>query len=112
MDLPQTLPGVPAAGIDPTVDELATIADLAGVFNWLGSSEGLREAVVQALGGGAPKLRDLVYIRGELWDRTVASIKVPVESEQPRGLSPIEEGHVAMARRIARLRLGLTAVEA
>ena len=111
MDLPQTLPGVPAAGIDPTVDELATIADLAGVFNWLGSSEGLREAVVQALGGGAPKLRDLVYIRGELWDRMVAAIKVPRESEQPRDLFPIEQGHVAMARRIARLRLGLTAVE-
>ena len=112
MDLPQTLAGVPAAGIDPTIDELASIGDLAGVFAWLGASEGLREALGRALGGGTPKLRDIVYIRGEVWDSTVSAIMLPVTDAQPRPLSPIEQGHVSMARRIARLRLGLTAVEA
>ena len=111
MDLPQTAPGQPAAGIDPTIDELAAIANLVGVFDWLGAGEGLRQVLVQALGGGTPRLRDIVYIKGDLWDTTVEGLEIPVESGEPRVLSPIEQGHVAMVRRISRLRLGLSAVE-
>ena len=112
MDLPQTAAGQPAAGIDPTFDELASIANLEGVFEWLGASTGVRAALVEALGGGTPRLRDIVYIRGDLWDRTVSGLRVAVSGEgDPRPTSPIEVGHLAMVRRIARLRLGLTAVE-
>ena len=57
--LPQTALGAPAAGIDPTVDELQQIGDVAGIFSWLGSEESLRTAVLRDLGGGQPRLRDL-----------------------------------------------------
>ena len=116
MDLPQTQPGQPAPGVDPTVDELAAIRDIAGIFDWLGTAAPVRTALGGALGGGAPRMRDLVYIKGDLWDRTVTGVEVLVPNEagddtEPRLLTPIEEGHIAMVRRIARLRLGLTAVE-
>ena len=114
MDLPQTLPGAPAAGIDPTSDELAGMSSLDHVFDWLGSDQVLRTAVVAALGGGTLKMRDVVYIPGTQWDAAVDSLQVAIpagEGTTSRDPSPKEIGHLAMLRRISRLRLGLTAVE-
>ena len=39
VSLPQTAPGVPAAGIDPAGAELQQIGNVAGIFSWLGSDE-------------------------------------------------------------------------
>eukprot|EP00973_Karenia_brevis_P009705 1309297-Karenia_brevis.AAC.1 len=111
MDLPQTPPGVPAPGIDPTAEELQAITDVAGIFAWLGTNALVQNALVEELGGGEPRLRDIVYVPGPVWDAAVARIKVPVQDGEPRGLRPLESGHMAMVRRIARLRLGLRAVE-
>ena len=116
MDLPQTQPGVPAPGVDPTVEELAAINGIAGIFDWLGTAQPVRDALLQALGGMAPRLRDLVYIKCDGWDSTVTGLEVMVPGvlgadADPRALTPIEEGHISMVRRIARLRLGLTAIE-
>ena len=115
MDLPQTAPGVPAAGIDPTPEELPAITTLGHVLDWLGASTELRDALVLALGGGAPRLRGVLYIPGPTWSSMAASISVPTgTSSTPtsvRSLSPVEQGHVAMVRRIVRLRLGMPAVE-
>ena len=66
--------------------------------------------VLLALGGGKPKLRDLVYVFTKNWNLAVEDIVVKM-GETSRKLSPVEHGRVAMVRRIARLRLGLTAVD-
>ena len=62
MDLPQTLPGVPAPSIDPTAAELLSINDLDGIFTWLGMQEAARTALLAVLGGGTPAIRDVVFI--------------------------------------------------
>ena len=113
MDLPQTEAGVPAPGIDPTVAELGDLNNVAGVTDWLGTAPPARAALVVALGGGEPRLRDLVYIKGADWDAAIASIRIPgLDGAQATALPPMQAGHMAMLRRIARLRLGLRAVEA
>ena len=113
MDLPQTDPGVPAAGIDPTVTELESLNSIAGIFDWLGTAAPARAALVAALGGGEPRLRDLVYIRGSEWDAAISGIFIPgTDGADSTPLAPLQLGHMAMLRRIARLRLGLRAVEA
>ena len=111
MDLPQTAPGVPASNVDPTIDELASMQDIAAIFDWLGTAEPVRASFIGAMGGGAPRLRDIVYMTEAAWSAAVGAITVAVPDNPERALSPIERGHLPMVRRIARLRLGLTAVE-
>jgi hypothetical protein len=111
MDLPQTNAGVPAPGIDPTTEELALITTLGGAFDWLGTGQATRTATCVALGADAPRLRDIVYIKGGDWDRAVNNIAVEVDGGGSRDPSPLELGHLAMLRRICRLCLGLCAVE-
>lgn len=53
MDLPQTLPGVPAAGIDPTIDELAEIVTSLDIVNWLGSDVSPRRPRPRPWGGAS-----------------------------------------------------------
>ena len=110
MALPQTAVGVGAIGIDPPEDALAKISTVVDIFKWLGSADVLQEAVLKSLGGGSPKLRDLVFIDVKDWNEAVASIRVD-GADGARAMFPIERGHVAMVRRIARLRLGLTAID-
>ena len=105
--LPQTAPGVPAEGIDPTVDELQQIGDVAGIFSWLGSEESQRTAALRVLGGGQPRLRDLVHLLADLWHDTVRELRVP-QGKTERDLTALEVGHVGMVRRIPRPRLGLS----
>ena len=57
-------------------------------------------------------MRDIVYIKGVDWDAAIASIRIPAEEGAFTALPPIQAGHMAVLRRIARLRLGLRAVEA
>ena len=108
--LPQTAPGVPAEGIDPTVDELQQIGDVAGIFSWLGSEESQRTAALRVLGGGQHRLRDLVYVPADLWLDTVRDLPVP-QGKTERDLTALEVGHVGMVRRIPRPRLGLTVLD-
>jgi hypothetical protein len=113
MDLPQTDPGVPAAGIDPTVAELESLNSIASIFDWLGTAAPARATLVAAFGGGQPRLRDLVYIRGSEWDAAISGISIPgTDGAESTPLAPLQLGHMAMLRRIARPRLGLRAVEA
>ena len=87
---------------------MGKIQTITDIFKWLGSADLLKNAVLKALGGGNPKLRDLVYIDVKNWGEAVATIEVD-GADGPRSMFPIERGRVAMVRRIARLRLGLTA---
>ena len=111
-DLPQTQPGVPAPGIDPTVEELAGITTVDLAFRWLGTSEAARRALLGELGGGTtPALRDIVYIKAGDWQRSLDNIVVSVPDAEARAPTVIEMGHFHMLRRICRLRCGLPAVE-
>ena len=110
MSLPQTAAGIGAPGIDPSDVEMPKIETIASIFEWLGSSEPLVAAVLKALGGGKPRLRDLVYITAKDWHDTVAAVRLD-GPDGVREMSAIERGQVTMVRRIARLRLGLTAIE-
>ena len=73
--LPQTASGVPAAGIDPTAEELQHIGDVTGIFSWLGLEEPLRTALIRVLGGCQSRLRDLVYVLADLWRATVRDFR-------------------------------------
>jgi hypothetical protein len=114
MDLPQTNAGIPAPGIDPTVEELAAFTGLSGIFDWLGIAAATRTSLLAAMGGGQPQMRDVVYIKGGDWDKAIRDLAIPAADGQgeARGPTPFELGHFAMVRRIARLRLGLPANEA
>ena len=76
----------------------------------MGASTALKDGLLLALGGGESNLRDLVHESTKNWNLAVEDIVVKM-GETSRKLSPIEHGHVAMVRRIARLRLGLTAID-
>ena len=67
MELPQTLAGIGAPGVDPTPSELEAIGSVATAFDWIGAGIGLREAVATALGSGNLRLRDIVLISDEEW---------------------------------------------
>ena len=90
------------------VDVLHQIGDVAGIVSWLGSEESLRTAVIRELGGGQPRLRDLVNLPADLWEYTVRDLCV-LHGEIERDVTALEVGHLATLRRIARPRLGLTA---
>ena len=111
MALPQTAAGIGAVGIDPAPDDLAGITTVDGIFQWLGTEEATRNAFKAAMGGTGIQIRDLVYVNKAVWDTAVSGIKVPVTDAAARDLLPVEVGHMAQARRIARLRCGLCAVE-
>ena len=65
MALPQIQPGIPAAGIDPTPEELSSITQVSDVFSWLGTNSNVVEALSIEL-GGSPKVRDLASIPARL----------------------------------------------
>ena len=69
VSLPQTALG---AGIEPTSEELQQIGDVAGIFSWLGSGESVRSAFIRVLGGGQPRLRDLVRVPCRSWKLTMS----------------------------------------
>ena len=115
MDLPQTAPGIPAPGVDPEVDELSSIDSIDAIFAWLGTAAPTVTAYKAVLGGGGNlKLRDIVYIGAQDYADACSGVRVPNTADPPvlRDALPLELGHFTMARRIARLRIGLTAVDA
>ena len=102
--MPQTLPGVGFPGIDPTGEEMARIVTVNDIFSWIGTSKPFIEAVLKALGGGEPKIRDLVFISSKDWNNVMEALLVG-----DRAISAIERGQFTLVRRIARLRKQLTA---
>ena len=70
MDHPQTAAAVPAPGVDPTVEELGTIQSLAGIGAWLGAPDALTVGLIAELGGGAPRLREIVFVPKVAWEQT------------------------------------------
>ena len=88
---------------------MAAISTVDHAFRWLNTGDAAKQALLAEIGGGStPALRDLVYIKSPDWDHAISSIMVPIEGRDPRAPTPIELGHFAMVRRIARLRCGLT----
>ena len=83
---------------------MAKIISVNDIFNWIGSSKPFIEAVRTALGGGEPKIRDLVSISPKDWNDVMVAVVVG-----DRPMSAIERGQFALVRRIARLRVQLTA---
>ena len=110
-DLPQTLPGVPAPGIDPTVEELNGMAKVDDISTWLGTPTAVSTAFMAELGANA-KIRDVVFISKDDWAAMLSDLRIPVQDSEPRALKAIERGQLHSLRRIARLRMGLTANEA
>jgi len=104
MAMPQTAPGVGFPGLDPIGEEMAKIVTVNDIFSWIGSSKPFIDAAITALGGGEPRIRDLVSIGSKDWNDVSESIKV---GERP--MSAIERGHFALLRRICRLRVQLPA---
>ena len=97
MDLPQTEPGIPVTGINPTVAELGDLNSIASILDWLGTATPARAALVAALGGGEPRLRDLVYIKGSDWDAAISGILIPgTDGAQSTPLAPLQIGHMSM----------------
>ena len=86
MALPQTLPGIPTPGIDPTPDELSSISQVAHVFAWLGTNSNVVEALSAEL-GGSPKLRDLVYVSQADWSAIIDDLN-------PEEVVGIRENHL------------------
>ena len=115
MDMPQTEPGVPAPGVDPTVQELAAIDTIDGGFAWLGTAAATVTEFKAVLGGGGNlKLRDIVYIAGSQYTDACAALLIPTGDPQAavtRPVTPLERGHFKQLRRICRLRVGLRAEE-
>ena len=107
--LPQTAPGVPAPNVDPTTQELSSIGSVEDILAWLGAADTLGQAINTAM-GGSPKLRDIVCIAPTDWEQACDGMEIPVSGTAARKLLPLEKGHLTMVRRIARLRLGLTAL--
>ena len=101
VSLPQTAPGVPAAGIDLTTEELQQIGDVAGISSWLGSDEPLRTALIRVLGGSQSRFRVSIYVPATSWQATVRDFWIP-QGETQRHLAALEVGHAAMVQRIAR----------
>ena len=66
--LPLGLPGVPVPGVDPTVEELGTIFDIATARAWCGVEDAHMDALEAALGGQVTRLRSLVLIDRVGWD--------------------------------------------
>ena len=110
-DLPQTQPGVPAPGIDPTLEELNAMSKVADIGTWLGVPTAVSTAFMAELGTD-PKIRDVVFIGKDDWCTTLSGIRIPVQDGDPRALKPVERAQLNSLRRIARLRMGLTANEA
>jgi len=104
MSFPQTAPGVGFPGLDPTCDELAKIVTVNDIFNWIGSTKPFIDAVITALGGGEPNIRDLVFISSKEWNNVMEALVVG-----SRAISAIERGQFTSVRRIARLRKQLPA---
>ena len=138
--LPATAAGVPAPGIDPTLDELNAIGSVATALDWIGAPGPFRDGLAKAIGADAieqVQLRDVVFIPVAEWTTIHGDIRIvvtaPAESAgaitdaggggggaaaaaevtagppQFRGCSRLETGWLVSLRRIARLRLALTA---
>ena len=109
--LPQTAPGIPHPGTDPTPDELAALQSVDDVIKWLGMVKPVFDALKEELGTTAPKLHDIVFINAADWEQLGNDLRVPYGSSGKRVLKPMEKGHVEMVKRICRLRLSLPANE-
>ena len=79
--LPQSYAGVPLPSVDPTLEELATMATLQDIWDWLGASEPLAQALLAEVGGGSStQLRDIAFIPHEEFAEAVKALQVPVTS--------------------------------
>ena len=87
------------------------MGSLDAIFTWLGTDKAVYTSLVAALGGGSPKLRDIVYIQGPEWDKVILGLSVTVSEGVQQAPTTIQLGQLRAARRIARLRLGLRAIE-
>ena len=76
--LPQTLPGVPLASVDPTLADLAKMSAPDHVWAWVGASQQLVEAVTTALmgEGGILQLRDVAYVPHAVYDETITALSI------------------------------------
>ena len=79
--LPATAAGVPAPGIDPTLDELNAIGSVAAALDWLGAPVPFRDGLAKAIGADAidqVQLRDVVFIPVAEWTTIHGDIRIVV----------------------------------
>ena len=94
---PLGTPATPCAGLDPTVEELNAITNLAEALAWAGIGERRRDALYERT-GEIRLLRELAFIDRGAWDDAVSHVT---------DTSPVETGRFESLRRVARLRVGI-----
>ncbi len=94
--------------MDPTETELAAISDLAGATAWSGVEGALLRNLQVAL-GNVQRVREAALIPRNMWDTSVASVRVPASADEADGqreLSPAERARIESLRRVCFLRVG------
>ena len=107
--------------MDPTMEELEVMGTdslpLKALQNYIGIKDEFKEAFFEEL-GGIDKVRELVYIPIEDWNKAVGATEIKTDAvEESEGFdavpararhpTPKEKGQVGMLRRFARLPVGL-----
>ena len=103
LGLPDTEPGIPAHGVDPSAEELGAFATLADAYEWLNVPPSVRDALAAALGGdlaSSLRFRDVVFISPQSYEETVLSLQLPglPQADGPpemRPIRPLEVGRLA-----------------
>ena len=94
--------------MDPTLQELEAIGDLAGAKDWAGVEAPFADVLMTAL-GGPTRVRDVALIARPAWDQAVASVSVPTGQDPPqRNLTPVEGARIESFRRVCLLCVGRT----
>lgn len=93
--------------MDPTLEELSGMRSVADICAWVGVSSALQEALFTKIGLTVPRLvRHVVAVKWSTWVDATTALEI-IENDIPRGITPVEEGHVGCFRRVCRLVLGL-----
>ena len=99
--------------MDPTEAELGAIDSLDAAGDWAGTSGPLQTEFLAAL-GNPTKLRDVVFISRNIWNKTVTDFKLKTAevdadgNQVKRDLSATELSRLEILRRVIFLRLGAT----
>jgi hypothetical protein len=97
--VPNGLPGIGCAGVDPDPTELAALSDIESVRAWTGITAAQYDALSDGL--GAPRfVREIALITAGDWDRAIANLATSIAT-------PVVKARFESLRRICRIRMGL-----
>ena len=97
--------------MEPTPEELGRIDSLEAALDWAGVVGDVRASLMSVL-GGPTKIRDVVFVQRDAWDKATAQVKAkgdpPADgSATPdRDLTPVEAARLEIFRRVCFRRVG------